>query len=74
MDSLLIDYQDKRKPVNRSNSDTSLMQRISVNDKDAWHLVIGLYASSVSRYAAWILKDQSAAEDITQETFLRLTK
>jgi len=73
-DSLLIDYKDKGKPVNRADSDTSLMQAISVNDKDAWHVVIGLYASSVSRYAAWILRDQSAAEDITQETFLRLTK
>jgi len=55
-------------------SDDSLLSRISSGDRDAWAIVVNRHLPPVTRYATYVLHDMAQAEDIAQETFLRLMK
>ncbi len=49
-----------------------LMQRIAVQDRDAFNTVVEAYMADVFRFSYSILKDQATAEDVVQESFYRL--
>lgn len=49
-----------------------LMQRIAVGDRDAFSEVLDKYMTYVYRFSFSLLKDRARAEDITQESCLRL--
>lgn len=55
-------------------SDDSLLARVSNGDVSAWAVLVDRHLGAVTRYANWILRDAGMAEDIAQETFLRLTR
>ena len=55
-------------------SDDSLLARIADGDRDAWAIVVNRHLPPVTRYATYVLHDSARAEDVAQETFLRLMK
>ncbi len=55
-------------------SDDSLLARIGKGDRDAWAIVVNRHLPPVTRYATYVLHDSAQAEDVAQETFLRLMK
>jgi RNA polymerase sigma-70 factor, ECF subfamily len=52
--------------------DRSLLARMAGGDLDAFRQLLGLYQTRVLQTARRILGDGSEAEDVTQETFLKL--
>ena len=55
-------------------SDDSLLARIGRGERDAWNIVVERHLPSVTRYATYVLRDMGQAEDVAQETFLRLIR
>ena len=55
-----------------SQSDHMLMQQLRDSDQDALCTLYLKYAGAVRLFAFELLKDQSDAEDITQDVFLKL--
>lgn len=57
-----------------SESDDALVERIARGSEAAWRVLVDRHLSSVHGYAWHILRDGAEAEDVAQETFLRLMK
>lgn len=57
---------------NRAGSDDALMARIAARQADAFREAVEAHASRAHRIAYRMLTDASEAEDIAQETMLRL--
>lgn len=52
--------------------DDALVSRAASGDADATELLIKRYYASILRYCRWHCPDMETAEDLTQETFIRL--
>lgn len=61
-------------PAAGRESDDSLLDRIGRGERDAWNILVDRHLSSVTRYATYVLSDAAQAEDVAQETFLRLIR
>lgn len=57
-----------------SEADRQLVKRIRAGEADAWQQCIAQYEGRLLAFARTRLRDQSAAEDIVQETFLGFLK
>ena len=55
-------------------SDERLMARLRAGDQEALRVLYGRHARSLYNFALRLLSDPAAAEDILQETFLRVYK
>lgn len=55
-------------------SDDELMEQIRFGNEDAAEELIKRYYSSILRYCKWHCQNIEKAEDLTQETFLKLFK
>jgi RNA polymerase sigma-70 factor (ECF subfamily) len=55
-------------------SDDSLLARIGAGERDAWTIIVDRHLPPVTRYATYVLGDAAQAEDVAQETFLRLIR
>lgn len=58
--------------VNQPTTDAELMRRIGGGDAAAYRAATERHLQPVHRYATRLLRDATEAEDVTQETFLRL--
>jgi RNA polymerase sigma-70 factor (ECF subfamily) len=54
------------------DEDVATVQRIGRRDHDAYRVMVDRYLTGITRFAARILGDASEAEEVAQETFLRL--
>lgn len=64
---------DLRTPITSSPAeDDFLLQRAAIGDQSAWTILIQRHLSVIVRYAWYVLGDRAEAEDVAQETFLRL--
>jgi RNA polymerase sigma-70 factor (ECF subfamily) len=52
--------------------DNDLIARAGAGDRAAWAALVDRYLGAISGYAWYMLGDQGEAEDIAQETFIRL--
>jgi RNA polymerase sigma-70 factor (ECF subfamily) len=57
-----------------SPSDDALLARTARGDRTAWGTLVNRHLSAVVRYAGYVLKDETQAEDIAQDTFVRLAR
>jgi len=57
-----------------SEADRQLVERIRTGEADAWQQCIDQYEGRLLAFARTRLRDQTAAEDIVQETFLGFLK
>ncbi len=55
-------------------SDDELVEQIRLGDEDAAEELIKRYYAPILRYCRWHCSDPERAEDLTQETFLKLFK
>jgi RNA polymerase sigma-70 factor (ECF subfamily) len=55
-------------------SDDALLVRTADGDRNAWSVLVERHLTAVVRYASYSLRDGALAEDIAQETFLRLAR
>lgn len=55
-----------------SLSDEQLIRALAENDEDALRILVERYASSIYRFSVRYTGDESIAEDVAQEVFLRL--
>lgn len=55
-----------------NNSDEHLMLRVASGDRDAFRQLLDRHLARIVAFAARVLADRSGADDIAQETFLRL--
>ena len=63
----------KRFPENRPTpDDPGRIARAAAGDAGAWAALVNRHLPAVTRCAAYMLGDPSEAEDVAQETFLRL--
>ena len=56
----------------KANSDEYLMQRVQQRDESAFSMLVQRHTLSIHAFIYRLCGNQSDAEDITQETFLRL--
>lgn len=54
-------------------SDDSLLARVG-NDRSAWRALVDRHLPPVTRYANYVLRDAAQAEDVAQESFVRLMR
>jgi len=52
--------------------DAALVAAVANGDRGAYHELVRRHAASIQRYAGRLVRDPAEAEDVTQETFLRL--
>ena len=52
--------------------DLSCVQRVGRGDQRAYRTLVDRYLGGITRFARRLLSDQGAAEEVAQETFLRL--
>tara|TARA_B100000214_G_scaffold286811_1_gene216444 strand:+ start:7906 stop:8451 length:546 start_codon:yes stop_codon:yes gene_type:complete len=57
-----------------TDTEQILLQKIKKSDKAAFHKIFSNYYDALYRSVVYRLKDSDLAEDITQETFLRVWK
>jgi len=57
-----------------SPSDDALLARTAGGDHAAWGTLVDRHLAAVLRYAGYVLRDDMQAEDIAQDTFIRLAK
>jgi RNA polymerase sigma-70 factor (ECF subfamily) len=55
-----------------SDEDTALMVRVSEGDVAAYRELVRRHAPKLTHYARRLLRDETEAEDVVQETYLRL--
>lgn len=55
-------------------SDEALMLRCKEGDTEAFGLLVAKYKAPITRYANYLLADPDQAEDVAQETFLRILR
>ncbi len=48
-----------------------LVRKAKTGDKDAFGKLYGMYMEKIYRFAYFLLRERTKAEDVTQETFLR---
>jgi RNA polymerase sigma-70 factor (ECF subfamily) len=70
-----VNVQSDHAPFERSAApvevtDEALLARLKNDDKEAFGLLFGRYVRLVRRICARILRDESEAEDLTQDVFL----
>ena len=53
-------------------SDAILMQRIVARDQEAFAILFARYQAQVTESLRWVTRDPVAADDLTQEVFLRV--
>ena len=53
-------------------SDAILMQRIVARDQEAFAILFARYQAQVTESMRWVTRDPVAADDLTQEVFLRV--
>ena len=53
-------------------SDAILMQRIVARDQEAFAILFARYQAQVTESLRWVVRDPVAADDLTQEVFLRV--
>ena len=62
----------------RRESDDSLLARVGNgrkgSDRTAWVELVDRHLPPITRYAAYVLRDPARAEDVAQETFVRLMR
>jgi RNA polymerase sigma-70 factor (ECF subfamily) len=63
---------EEKRVLSPEQDDTALMQQIGRGDRNAYRRLVELYLARVTRFAARILGSSSEAEDVAQETFLRV--
>ncbi|MDA1326771.1 MAG: sigma-70 family RNA polymerase sigma factor [Proteobacteria bacterium] len=73
--------ETRQDPNGGRESDDSLLARIGKggkggkgNDRNAWTELVGRHLPPVTRYASYVLRDAARAEDVAQETFVRLMR
>jgi len=54
------------------DEEAALVRRVAAGDREAFSVLLNLHQRPLSAYARRMLPDASAADDIVQETFLRL--
>lgn len=79
MGAMLGDGTDKRtRPTagreRWTESDDSLIGRVNAGDRIAWSLLVDRHMTPVFNYAWRMLDDRAEAEDVAQETFVRLMR
>ena len=57
-----------------SPSDDALLARTAGGDHAAWGMLVDRHLAAVLRYAGYVLRDDTQAEDVAQDTFIRLAK
>jgi len=55
-------------------SDDSLLARVGNGDRSAWGEIVERHLPPVTRYANYVLHDAAQAEDVGQESFVRLMR
>ena len=55
-------------------SDDSLLGRVGDGDRGAWAVLVQRHLPPVTRYANYVLHDAALAEDVAQESFIRLMR
>ncbi len=58
----------------QSESDDELLGRFARGDDAAWRVLVDRHLGSVHGYAWYMLNDHAEAEDVAQETFVRLLR
>ncbi len=58
----------------RPESDDGLLARFAGGEETAWRVLVDRHLPSVHGYAWYMLKDHAEAEDVAQETFVRLLR
>lgn len=73
--------ETRQDPNGGRESDDSLLARIGKsgragkgNDRNAWTELVDRHLPPVTRYASYVLRDAARAEDVAQETFVRLMR
>ena len=64
--------QGKSIAANEAVADVELVQRVALGERDAVRQVVDTHLTSLTQFASRMLGDPKEAEDVTQETFLRL--
>jgi len=59
-------------PPAEPDDDALLVARVGEGDIAAYRALVGRYAAKLSRFAERLLRDRAEAEDVVQETFMRL--
>jgi RNA polymerase sigma-70 factor (ECF subfamily) len=59
-------------PPAEPEEDALLVLRVGEGDVAAYRTLVGRYAAKLSRFAERLLRDATEAEDVVQETFMRL--
>jgi RNA polymerase sigma-70 factor, ECF subfamily len=59
-------------PPAEPDEDALLVLRVGEGDVAAYRTLVGRYAAKLSRFAERLLRDPTEAEDVVQETFMRL--
>jgi len=60
------------KYVNESLSDQALIEQIQAQQAWAFELLFERYEGAIRRHISYIVRDEAAADDLLQETFLRV--
>ena len=58
---------EKTDPALSPDQEIEAMRRIAAGEHEAYAMVTALYMTDIYRYACGLLRDQAAAEDVTQE-------
>ncbi len=61
-------------PGRAGETDDDLLGRFARGDETAWRMLVDRHLASVHGYAWYMLKDHAEAEDVAQETFVRLLR
>jgi len=59
-------------PVDESEDDLGCVRRVGRGDQRAYRVLVDRYLGGITRFALRLLNDQGEAEEVAQETFLRL--
>jgi len=59
-------------PGDPEMDDAALVGRVAAGEHAAYRELVRRHAGPINRYAARLVRDPAEAEDVTQETFLRL--
>ena len=63
---------DPASSVNEPLTDLACVQRVGRGDQQAFRELVDRYLNAITRFALRTLRDQAEAEEVAQETFLRL--
>jgi len=70
--------ETRHDPNGGRESDDSLLARIGNggkgSDRNAWSELVNRHLPPITRYASYVLRDPARAEDVAQETFVRLMR